>query len=236
MLKIKNLTVEANDKIILKDITHEFEKGKIYVIMGPNGSGKSTLANVVAGHPAYTIKKGDIRFNKKSILSLPAETRAKQGIFMTFQSPTTLSGVTIYQLMRYALNGSKNPLTIRKMVQEYAKKLHISDELLSRSLNDGFSGGERKKMEVLQVAMLQPKIVFFDEIDTGVDIDALKTIARFIKKLHTQDKVFIIITHYNRIINYIKPDNVLIIMDGKIVKTGNKNLITKIEKSGYSNL
>src|SRR3990167_1268679 len=206
MVSLKNLTVSVSDKTILQNITCKFEKGKIYVLMGPNGSGKSTLANVIVGHPAYTIKRGDILYKNKSILGLSPDKRARQGIFMTFQNPIALAGVTIYQLMRYALSGKKDPLTIRKKVQEYAKKLHISEELLQRSLNEGFSGGERKKMEVLQVALLDPDVVFFDEIDTGVDIDALKTIANVMKKLHTQDKTFIIITHYNRILKYLHPD------------------------------
>ena len=138
--------------------------------------------------------------------------------------------------MGYEISGKKDPLTIRKKVQEYAKKLHISEELLQRSLNEGFSGGERKKMEVLQVALLDPDVVFFDEIDTGVDIDALKTIANVMKKLHTQDKTFIIITHYNRILKYLHPDVVLIMINGKIVKTGGKELVEMIEKNGYTNL
>lgn len=237
MLKLHNLTVSIADKPILKKISYTFEKGKVYAIMGPNGSGKSTMAAAVMGHPAFELKKGSkISFNRENITDLEANERSKKGMFMSFQSPIALSGVTIYQLLRFALDGAEDPLTIRKRVKEYAADLHISEDLLSRSLNDGFSGGERKKMEVLQAAMLSPKLLFFDEIDTGVDVDALKAIAGFIKKLATPDRTIIIITHYNRILKYLKPDTVLVLKDGEIAKTGDATLAVEIEKDGYNGL
>ena len=233
MLQLNNITVQVGKKKILHDISCSFEMGKIYAVMGPNGSGKSTLACIVAGHPGYTVSNGTISFKSEDITKLEPEKRVHKGIFMTFQSPIALSGVTIYQLMRYALNGKKDPLTIRKEVQKYAKMLNISELLLDRSLNEGFSGGERKKMEVLQAAILDPSLIFFDEIDTGVDIDALKTIASCIKKLHNKNKTFILITHYNRLLKYLKPDEVFILNEGTVVKRGNALLAEHIEKHGY---
>lgn len=234
MLKIKNLTVKIGAKKILKDISFSFEKGKVYAVMGPNGSGKSTLAATIMGNPVYSVtSQSKILFNSKNIAKLDADKRAKEGIFMSFQSPLSLSGVTIYQLMRYALDGRVDALKIRQQVQTFAKKLRISDDLLGRSLNDGFSGGEKKKMEVLQAAVLDPKLLIFDEIDTGVDVDALRSIASFINKMKSTGKTFIVITHYNRILKYLKPDKVLIIVDGKLVKTGDRKLAEGIEKEGY---
>lgn len=237
MLKLRDLTVSFKDKKILKKVNHEFERGKIYAIMGPNGSGKSTLAAAVMGHPAYRLSNSSrIIYKGKNIASDQPETRSQKGIFLSFQSPLSLSGVSIYQLIRYALNGKKDALAIRKDVQKYAKTLGIPEGLLSRSLNDGFSGGEKKKMEVLQAAMLDPDIIIFDEVDTGVDVDALKKISSFIKSIHSKYKTFIFITHYNRILKYIKPDEVLILMDGQIKHKGDKSLAVKIEKDGYQNL
>lgn len=237
MLQLKNLTVKIGDKTILKNITFEFEKGKLYAVMGPNGSGKSTLAQTVMGHTIYEVSpKSKILFNGKDIKKDTPDARSKKGMFLSFQSPMSLSGVTIYQLLRYALNGKMDPLTIRQKVQEYAKILKINDELLSRSLNDGFSGGEKKKMEVLQAAMLNPKLLFFDEVDTGVDIDALKAISKFIVLLKKKGVTLIVITHYNRILKYLKPDKVLVLKSGELVKTGDAELANTIEKDGYDNL
>lgn len=237
MLKIKHLTVKIENKEILKNISFEFEKGKIYALMGPNGSGKSTLAATVMGHPSYIVnERAKMKFENEDIIGLSPDNRAKLGIFLSFQSPLSLSGVTIYQLLRYALDGKMDPLEIRKKVQKYARVLKISEELLGRSLNEGFSGGEKKKMEVLQAAVLDPKLVFFDEVDTGVDVDALRAIASFMNKLRSPDKTYIVITHYNRILKYLKPDEVLVMVNGKLVKTGDAKLAEKIEKNGYDTL
>ncbi len=237
MLQLKHLTVSVGDKTILSDISYTFEKGKTYAIMGPNGSGKSTFASVIMGHPAYTLApKSKIVHSGSEIHEEDIHMRAQMGLFMSFQSPLSLSGVTIYQLLRYALQGKRDPLSIRQDVQKYAQKLNIPDELLSRSLNEDFSGGERKKMEILQACVLDPTFLIFDEIDTGVDVDALKTIANMMKQLKSSEKTFVIITHYNRLLKYITPDVVLIIRDGKIVAEGDASLAQRVEKDGYDGL
>lgn len=236
MLKLKNLKANIENKEILKGIDFEFEKGKIYAVMGPNGSGKSTLSYAIMGHPAYEIAEdSEILLEGEDIKEMEADERAQKGIFLSFQSPLALSGVKVYQLLQLALNGKKDPLTIRQEAQKYAKELGISEDLLSRPLNEGASGGERKKMEVLQAAVLDKKLLIFDEVDTGVDVDALKSISKFLTK-HKKDKTYIIITHYNRILHHLKPDYVLIMVKGKIVKVGDASLAKEIEKSGYENI
>lgn len=235
MLILKHLTVSVENKQILHDISYTFEKGKIYAIMGPNGSGKSTLAQTVMGHPSYIVSnRAEIIFNDNNITDFTPDKRAHEGLFLTFQSPLALSGVTIYQLMRYMKDQKTDILDARKKLQKYAYQLGIPEELLGRSLNENFSGGEKKKMEVLQSTIVHPSCVFFDEIDTGVDIDALKTIALFIKRQMTLEKTFIIITHYNRILKYLKPDTVMVLNKGKIIQTGDHILAQKIEKHGYT--
>lgn len=236
MLKLKKLKVSIENKEILKGIDFEFEKGKIYAVMGPNGSGKSTLAYSVMGHPAYKIdSKSKILLNDENIVEMEANERAEKGIFLSFQSPLALSGVKVFQLLQLALNGKKDPLAIREEARKYARELGISEDLLNRPLNEGASGGERKKMEVLQAAVLDKKFLIFDEVDTGVDVDALKSISKFLKK-HQQDKTYIIITHYNRILHHLQPDHVLIMVQGKIVKVGDHKLAKEIEKNGYENI
>ena len=241
MLKLKNLSVSIENKKILKDIDFEFKKGKIYAVMGPNGSGKSTLAYAIMGHPAYKLVTRNsqlitqISFKNEDITDLEANERAEKGIFLSFQSPLALSGVTVYQLLQLAMNGKKDPLTIRREAQKYAKELGISEELLNRPLNEGASGGERKKMEVLQAAVLDKKFLIFDEVDTGVDVDALKKIAGFLKK-HQENRTYVLITHYNRILHHLQPDYVLIMMDGKIVKVGDASLARQIEEKGYESV
>ncbi len=236
MLKLKNLKANIENKEILKGIDFEFEKGKIYAVMGPNGSGKSTLSYAIMGHPAYEIAEdSEILLEGEDIKEMEADERAQKGIFLSFQSPLALSGVKVYQLLQLALNSKKDPLTIRQEAQKYAKELGISEDLLSRPLNEGASGGERKKMEVLQAAVLDKKLLIFDEVDTGVDVDALKSISKFLTK-HKKDKTYIIITHYNRILHHLKPDYVLIMVKGKIVKVGDASLAKEIEKSGYENI
>jgi Fe-S cluster assembly ATP-binding protein len=236
MLKLKNLKTSIENKDILKGINFEFEKGKIYAIMGPNGSGKSTLSYAIMGHPAYEVSEdSEMLFEGEDIREMDANERAEKGIFLSFQSPLSLNGVKVYQLLQLALNGKKDPLTIRREAQKYAKELGISEELLGRSLNEGASGGERKKMEVLQAAVLDKKLLIFDEVDTGVDVDALKSISKFLKK-HQEDKTYIVITHYNRILHHLKPDYVLVMRQGKIVKVGDHTLAKEIEEKGYENI
>lgn len=232
-LTVSKLTVAVKEKKILHDISFDFEEGKTYAVMGPNGSGKSTLAYALMGHPSYSLsKQSRIIFNQKRIDNLLPEKRSQSGMFLSFQTPLSLSGVTAFQLLRLALSGKVNPLQIKETLEKYAKELKVHEELLYRSLNDGASGGEKKKLEVLQAAVLNPHFLIFDEVDTGVDIDALKIIAKFINS-HKKNKTYIVITHYNRILKYLKPDKVLVMMDGKLVKVGNSQLAHKIEKEGY---
>lgn len=236
MLDLKNITVSVQNKKILKEFTYSFEKNKVYVVMGPNGSGKSTLAYTLMGNPVYELtlkKKSDgIYFDSVNLHELDVQKRAEAGIFLSFQNPLSLSGITPYQLLQLALSGKVNPLTLRKNIQKIAKQLKIPEELLSRSLNDGASSGEKKKLEVLQAAVLDKPIQIFDEVDTGVDVDALKTIATFLHK-NKKGKTYIVITHYNRILKYLKPDKVLVLTDGRLIKTGDAKLAQRIEKRGY---
>ena len=233
MLTLKNLTVSVANKLIIKDLNLNLEKNKIYVLMGPNGSGKSTLAMSIAGHPSYLIKKGKIIFNEKNITKASPDERSQSGIFLSFQSPLSLAGVTVFSLLRTAIAGRKDPLELREEIEKTAKLLKIKKELLERSFNEGTSGGEKKKLELLQATILNPKFIMFDEIDTGVDVDALKTIAQFMQK-NKKGKTYLLITHYNRILKYVKPDEVLVMMEGKIVKRGNYKLAEEIEKEGYN--
>lgn len=233
MLTLKNLSVSVGKKIILDTINFTFEKGRTYAVMGPNGSGKSTLAYSIMGHPLYHVSKTSrIFLNKKRIDSLTSDKRSQLGIFLSFQSPLSLSGVTPFQLLRLALSGKEDPLKVKEKLDFFAKKLKINEELLHRSLNEGASGGEKKKLEVLQAAVLDPQYVIFDEVDTGVDIDALKIIAKFINT-NKKDKTYIVITHYNRILKYLKPDKVLVMIAGKLVKVGDYRLAHEVEKKGY---
>ncbi|MFA5769941.1 MAG: Fe-S cluster assembly ATPase SufC [Patescibacteria group bacterium] len=235
MLELKNLAITVADKKIIEDFNFNFQKNKIYVLMGPNGSGKSTLAMSIAGHPSYLIKKGKIFFNEKNITESSPDERSQSGIFLSFQSPLSLAGVTVFSLLRTAIAGRKDPLALREEIEKTAKLLKIKKELLDRSLNEGASGGERKKIELLQAAILDPKFIIFDEIDTGVDVDALKTIAQFMEK-NKKGKTYLLITHYNRILKYVKPDVVLVMINGKIVKQGNYRLAEEIEKNGYEKI
>ena len=232
MLQIEKLCIKVGKTTILEDFNFNFEKGKVYAIMGPNGSGKSTLAFTIAGHPTYKVEEGLLKFEGKNIVDLSADKRAKLGVFLSFQTPLSLSGVTVFQLLRIALDKKKDPLALKKKIEEIAKKLGIKKELTERSLNEGASGGEKKKLEMLQAAILDPKLLIFDEIDTGVDVDALKKIAKFMND-NKEGKTYLIITHYNRILHYIKPDKVLVLMGGKLVKTGDAKLAEEIEKNGY---
>ena len=238
MLEIKNLTVKAGKKVILKDVSFTFEKSKTYAIMGPNGSGKSTLAKVIMGHPDYEVVAGRVIYDGQDITDYPVHKRAKLGLFLGFQNPLELSGVSVVELLQTALTGKKRILEIRREVIKTARELKIRNELVNRSLNMGASGGERKKLELLQATILDPKAAIFDEIDTGVDVDALRVIAGLLNKtfIHRAGKILVLITHYNRILNYVVPDQVLVMIDGKIVKTGPANLAKEIEEKGYEEI
>lgn len=233
MLILKNLKVSVGEKNILKNFNYHFEKNKVYAIMGPNGSGKSTLAYAIFGHPTYEVcQKSKIYFEGKEIKDLSVDERAKLGIFLSFQSPLSLQGVSVFQLLRLSLSGKVDPLTLKKKIESLAKELGLKKELINRSLNDGASGGERKKLELLQGVVLNPKLMIFDEIDTGVDVDSLKAISQTIKKIK-KGKTIIIITHYHRILKHLRPDRVLILKNGELFREGDEKLAKEIDEKGY---
>jgi len=232
-LELKKLTVKVGRKKIIDNLNYSFSSGKMYTIMGPNGSGKSTLARVIIGDPNYRLAKGSkIIFNGQVISSLSVAERARRGIFISFQFPPSLSGVSLYQLLRMAMEKKMDPLSLKKKIDGYAQELDLDEDLLSRSLNENASGGERKKLEVIQAAILQPKLAIFDEIDSGVDIDALKVIGVFLEK-YKQKTTYILITHRDLIFHYLRPDETLIFINGRISRSGGRELIKTIEKEGY---
>lgn len=241
MLKINNLHAQIEDKKILNGINLNIKAGEIHAIMGPNGSGKSTLASVIAGKEDYEITKGEMLFNDNSIDDLSAEERAHKGIFMSFQYPIEIPGVTITNFIKTAINetrkarGEKDmPASqMLKLLREKCSMLGIDRKFLSRSINDGFSGGEKKRNEIFQMAMLEPTLAILDETDSGLDIDALKIVASGVNKLKKKDNAIVIITHYQRLLDYIIPDYVHVLFDGKIVKSGKKDLAVELEKKGY---
>jgi Fe-S cluster assembly ATP-binding protein len=241
MLKINNLHAQIEDKKILNGINLNIKAGEIHAIMGPNGSGKSTLASVIAGKEDYEITKGEMLFNDDSIDELSAEERAHKGIFMSFQYPIEIPGVTITNFIKTAINetrkarGEKDmPASqMLKLLREKCSMLGIDRKFLSRSINDGFSGGEKKRNEIFQMAMLEPTLSILDETDSGLDIDALKIVASGVNKLKKKDNAVVIITHYQRLLDYIIPDYVHVLFDGKIVKSGKKDLAVELEKKGY---
>ncbi|MBN2141947.1 Fe-S cluster assembly ATPase SufC [Candidatus Woesearchaeota archaeon] len=241
-LEIKNLHVSIEGKEILKGINLVLEQGKIHAIMGPNGSGKSTLSNVIMGNPKYEVTGGDILFEGKSILGLRPDERARLGLFLSFQHPEEIDGVTISNFLRTAVNSfreEKDKLSVLKFknaVSEKMKLLKMSPGFLSRYLNKGFSGGEKKRTEILQLLMLDPKVAILDETDSGLDIDALKVVSEGVNhyfNAQTKDKAVLIITHYKRILDYIKPDKVSIMIDGKIALEGIGDLVDHLEEKGY---
>jgi len=241
MLEIKNLHVSVNNNKILKGLNLNINKGEVHAIMGPNGSGKSTLASVIAGREEYEINKGSIIYSKKKLLKLSADERAIQGIFLAFQYPVEIPGVSTTNFIKTAVNQirkskGKKPLdavSFLKVMKEKMKIVKINQTLLSRSINEGFSGGEKKRNEIFQMAMLDPKLAILDETDSGLDIDALKIVAKGVNKLKSKDNTTIIVTHYQRLLDYIIPDYVHVLIDGKIVKSGDKNLAQELEKKGY---
>ncbi len=241
MLEIKNLHVSVNNNKILKGLNLSVNKGEIHTIMGPNGSGKSTLAQVIAGRKEYKVNKGSIIYSNKKLLELSADERAKQGIFLAFQYPVEIPGVSTTNFIKTAVNQirkskGKKPLdavSFLKVMKEKMKIVKINQTLLSRSINEGFSGGEKKRNEIFQMAMLNPKLAILDETDSGLDIDALKIVAKGVNKLKSKDNAIIIVTHYQRLLDYIIPDYVHVLIDGKIVKSGDKNLAQELEKKGY---
>ena len=241
MLKIENLHVSIDDKEILKGLSLDVKPGEIHAIMGPNGSGKSTLSSVIAGSEDYEVVKGNIFYNDENIEDLSAEERANKGIFMSFQYPVEIPGITVTNFIKTAINsnlkarGEKEMPAgdMLKIIREKSKLLEIDSKFLSRSLNEGFSGGEKKRNEIFQMAMLEPSLAILDETDSGLDIDALKIVANGVNKLKNDDNAIIIITHYQRLLDYILPDFVHVLQDGKITKSGDKSLAHELEEKGY---
>jgi Fe-S cluster assembly ATP-binding protein len=241
MLEIKNLHANIGDKEILKGINLSVKAGEVHAIMGPNGSGKTTLSSVIAGREDYEVTEGSIMLDSDDLLEMPPEERAHKGIFMSFQYPVAIPGVTVTNFIKTAINAKRKSegkedmpaAELLKMIREKAKLLGMNSSFLSRSLNDGFSGGEKKRNEIFQMAMLEPKLAILDETDSGLDIDALKTVAEGVNKLKTKDNAVIVITHYQRLLDYIVPDFVHVLSDGKIVKSGGKELALELEEKGY---
>ena len=235
-LGIQNLHVSIENKEILKGLNLKLELGKVNVLMGPNGSGKSTLANVLMGHPSYKITSGNITFNGEDITDLSAEERAKKGIFLSFQNPISVPGVSIHNLLKSALKCLKKDATIfeiKDTIDEKSNILGIDKEFRERYLNDGFSGGEKKKAEILQLMTLDPKLAVLDETDSGLDIDALRVVSHGVNTFINTEKCVLLITHYKRILNYIKPDKIFILIAGKIVLEGGPELADSLEEKGY---
>ncbi len=241
MLNIKNLSASINGKTIISGLNLEVKEGEVHAIMGPNGSGKSTLASVIAGRETFDVDEGTVTYMGKNLLDLPAETRAREGIFLGFQYPVEIPGVSIANFMRTAINEKRKylglePLTgaeFLKLMEEKKKMVDIQSKLTNRSVNEGFSGGEKKKNEIFQMAMLEPRLAILDETDSGLDIDALKVVAKGVNKLRRPDNATIVITHYQRLLDYITPDFVHVLYDGRIIKSGDKNLALELEKKGY---
>jgi Fe-S cluster assembly ATP-binding protein len=241
VLEIRNLHATVEGKEILRGINLTIRKGEIHAIMGPNGSGKSTLAKILAGHPAYVVTKGEVLFEGRNLLELEPDERAREGVFLAFQYPVEVPGVSNAQFLRLAYNEKRkhrgeeelDPLEFKDLLAERAKVVEMDAGLMSRSVNEGFSGGEKKRNEILQMAVLEPKLAVLDETDSGLDIDALRIVAEGVNKLRTPENAVVLVTHYQRLLNYIIPDHVHVLYRGRIVRTGGKELALELEEKGY---
>ena len=241
MLKIENLHASVAGKEILKGLSLELQPGKVHAIMGPNGAGKSTLGNIIAGREGYEVTAGSVTFNGQDLLALEPEERAAAGVFLAFQYPVEIPGVNNTYFLRTALNaqrkargeGELDSMQFLKLVREKLAVLHLKDELLHRGVNEGFSGGEKKRNEIFQLALLEPQLAILDETDSGLDIDALKTVAEGVNALRSPERMFLVITHYQRLLDYIKPDAVHVLADGRIVESGGPELALQLEEHGY---
>ncbi|MFS4466363.1 Fe-S cluster assembly ATPase SufC [Maribacter sp. 2210JD10-5] len=241
MLKINNLHAQVEDKEILRGINLEVKAGEVHAIMGPNGSGKSTLASVIAGKEEFEVTEGSVELDGEDLEDIAPEERAHKGIFLSFQYPVEIPGVSVTNFMKTAINESRKAKGLEdmpanemlKMIREKSELLEIDRKFLSRSLNEGFSGGEKKRNEIFQMAMLEPKVAILDETDSGLDIDALRIVANGVNKLKSKDNAVIVITHYQRLLDYIVPDFVHVLHNGKIVKSGGKELALELEEKGY---
>ena len=241
MLTIKDIKVSIEDKEILKGINLEVKPGEVHAIMGPNGSGKSTLANVLAGREEYEITSGSIQYLGEDLLEMEVDERAQAGIFMAFQYPIEIPGVSTSNFLKSTVNAVRkaqgkeelNAVQMLKLIREKISMVGMNENLLKRSLNEGFSGGEKKRSEMLQMALLEPKLAVLDETDSGLDIDALRIVADAVNQLRSENRSFIIVTHYQRLLNYIVPDKVHVLYNGRIVKSGDKSLALELEEKGY---
>ena len=237
MLKIENLHASVESTPILNGVNLEINPGEVHAIMGPNGSGKSTLANVLMGNPVYEITDGKIEFNKEDITEEPVDSRAKKGMFLAFQYPESIPGVTIVNMLKTALTNIEETeyttVELRLKVAEAMKDLGLSPDFADRYLNEGFSGGERKRNEILQLAVLNPMLAILDETDSGLDVDGLRIVGEGISNLKNDERGYLVVTHYQRLLEYVKPDYVHVFVDGNIVETGGKELSDKLEKEGY---
>ena len=244
MLEIKNLHVSIEEKKIIKGLNLSINKGEVHALMGPNGSGKSTLSYVLSGKDKYEIDEGTIEYNEKNLLELDVDERANEGLFLAFQYPMEIPGVQTSFFLKTAINSKRkylghsemDALEFAKLMKSKAEELNINTEMLKRDLNVNYSGGEKKKQEILQMSMLSPKMAILDETDSGLDIDALRIVSEGVNKLRNSENSFLVITHYQRLLNYIKPDFVHIIADGKIVKSGDYSLALELEEKGYEEI
>ncbi len=241
LLEIKNLKVSINNKKIIKGLDLSINAGEVHAIMGPNGTGKSTLASVIAGRDVFTVNEGEIKYKGQDLLGMPIENRSREGIFLGFQYPVEIPGVSMTNFMRTAVDEHRKykglpPLSaveFLKLMEEKKKMVEIQSNLTNRSVNEGFSGGEKKRNEIFQMAMLEPTLAILDETDSGLDIDALKIVANGVNKLRRTDNAFVVITHYQRLLDYIVPDFVHVLFEGRIVKSGTKELALELESKGY---
>lgn len=242
MLEIKNLHVKVGDHVILKGIDLKVNAGEVHSIMGPNGSGKSTLAQVLAGRETYEVTEGEVLYEGKNLLEMAPEDRAREGVFMAFQYPVEIPGVSSAYFLKAGLNAIRkhrgleelDAMDFLALVKEKIKLLGMDERLLHRSVNEGFSGGEKKRNEIFQMAVLEPKLAIMDETDSGLDIDALKIVANGVSSLRTPERAILVVTHYQRILNYIIPDSVHVLVDGRIVRSGGKELAVELEEKGYA--
>lgn len=241
LLSIKNLHAEVEGKKILKGLNLEVQSGEVHAIMGPNGAGKSTLANVLSGRDGYEVTEGEVLYQGQNLLEMAPEERAREGVFLAFQYPVEIPGVPNNYFLKAAVNSilkhkakkELNAVDFLKIAKEKMKLLHFDSSMLSRAVNEGFSGGEKKKNEIFQMAMLEPKLCLLDETDSGLDIDALKIVAEGVNSLRNKERSFVVVTHYQRLLDYIVPDYVHVLADGQIVKSGDKSLALELEKDGY---